>query len=71
MTTTNSDTRIVLNRGLTTNENGDLGLRGMNDSSLQSSIDSRQMIKNLCCSWKKHKWSHLLVIKKAFRYISY
>ena len=49
LTTTYSYTRIVLNRGSTTNENGDLGLRGMNDTSLQSSIDSRQMVKILCC----------------------
>ena len=39
-TTTHSDTCNVLNRGLTTNENRDLGLRDMNDTSLQSSIDS-------------------------------
>ena len=55
LTTTHSDTPIALNRGLTTNENG---LRGMYDTSLQSSIDSRQMVKTLCCSCKNHKWSH-------------
>ena len=41
LATTRSDKRIVLNRGLIINESGDLGLRSMNDSSLQSSIDSR------------------------------
>ena len=49
---THSGTRIVLNKGLTTNENGNLGLQDMNDSSLQSSIDRKQMVKNLCCSCK-------------------
>ena len=42
----------------------------MNDTSLQSSIDSRQMVKNLCCS-NGHILQQLLVIKKIFRIIYY
>eukprot|EP00957_Ditylum_brightwellii_P174550 13290711-Ditylum_brightwellii.AAC.1 len=40
-----SDTHIVLDQGLTANKNqsGDLGVRGVNDSALLESIDSKQM----------------------------
>ena len=53
------DTRIILNRGLTsTNDDlGGLGLRGGNSDNhaLLDSIDSKQMVKNLCASQKYHK----------------
>ena len=51
-----SDTRIVLHRGLTVDENSDLGLgvRGKKegDCALLGSIDSKQMVKNLSSSEK-------------------
>ena len=56
------DTRIVLNRGLTAagDESGGLGLRGKGDSALLESIDSKQMVKNLCSSQKYHKMDFFL-----------
>ena len=54
-----SDTRLIINRGLTVSEDkyGNLGVRGNNDSSLLGSVDSKQMVKNLCTSQKKVSWS--------------
>ena len=56
------DTRLILNRGLTVNDDkfGGLCVRGKKDSSLTGSIDSKQMVRNLCYSEKYHKWSHFL-----------
>lgn len=56
------DTRIMLNRGLTAakDESGGLGLRGKGDSGLLESIDSKQMVKNLCASQKYHSMDYFL-----------
>ena len=56
------DTRLILNRGLTVGDDkyGGLCVRGKSDNSLMSSIDSKQMVRNLCCSGKYHKWTHFL-----------
>ena len=49
-----SDTRVILNRGTLTGEDdkGGLGLRGKNDSNIHESIDSKQMVRNLCAAQK-------------------
>ena len=46
------DTRLILNRGLTVKDDkfGGLCVRGKKDSSLTGSIDSKQMVRNLCLS---------------------
>ena len=59
LSATHLDTRIAMNRGLTAGSDtlGGLGVRGGNDSSgaaLLGSIDSNQMVKNLCASQKLH-----------------
>ena len=56
------DTRVILNRGLTVDENSKsgLGLRGKVDSSLIGSVDNKQMVRNLCYSQKYVQWSHFL-----------
>ena len=49
---THKDIRLVLQRGLTVqdeNSNG-LSLRGKADSVLMESFDSKQMVRNLCAS---------------------
>ena len=51
-----NDTRLIINRGLAVSKEkyGNLGVRGGNgDSSLLGSVDSKQMVKNLCSSQKK------------------
>ena len=58
-----NDTRLVINRGLTVAKDkyGNLGVRGgSGDSSLLGSVDSKQMVKNLCSSQKKTSWSFFL-----------
>ena len=57
-----NDTRITMNRGLTTADDkyGGLGLRGKGDSALLDSIDSKQMVKNLCSSQQYHSWDWFL-----------
>jgi hypothetical protein len=57
-----SDTRLIINRGLTvsSDKNKNLEVRGINDSSLLGSIDSKQMVKNLCTSQKYISWSYFL-----------
>ena len=49
--------RIVLNRGLALDDNSKrkIGIRCKNDSPLFQSVDSTQMVKNLCSSQKYHK----------------
>ena len=59
---THSDTRIAVHRGLATDESGELRLRGRSDTALQSSIDGRQMVKNLCSACKYHKFSHFITL---------
>ena len=56
------DTRIILNRGLTTadDESGGLGLRGKQDESLLESFDSSTTVKNLCASQYYHKMDFFL-----------
>ena len=56
------DTRVILNRGLTVDENSKsgLGLRGKGDSSLIGSVDNKQIVRNLCYSQKYVQWSHFL-----------
>jgi predicted GIY-YIG superfamily endonuclease len=62
MAASQQDTRLVINRGLTVGKDkyGSLGVRGSNDSSLLGSVDSKQMVKNLCSSQKKVQWTHFL-----------
>jgi len=68
-----SDTRIILNRGLTaeSDDSGGLGLRGGNQDALLESIDSKQMVKNLCASQSKHPMDFFLTFtcnpKEALR----
>ena len=54
LTFNHQDSIIVLNRGLTVDEENknNLGLRCSHDSSLLGSIDSKQMVKNLSSSQK-------------------
>lgn len=61
-TANHEDTRLILNRGLTVDENNDFNLtvRGKNDSSLLPSTDSKQIVRNLCTSQKYHNWSFFL-----------
>ena len=62
LTLNNQDTRIVLNRGLTVGEDkkSSLQVKSRNDSSLSDSIDSKQMVKNLCASMRYHKMTFFL-----------
>ena len=63
LSVSHSDTRIVLNRGLTACEDrtGGLGVRGNHDdSALLESIDSKRIVKNLCASQKYHKMDFFL-----------
>ena len=57
-----SDKMIVFNRGLTAagDESGGLGLRCKNDSALLESVDSKQMVKNLCVFQKYHNMDFFL-----------
>ena len=57
-----NDTRMIINRGLTISDDndGNLGVRGCGDSSILGSIDSKQMVKNLCTSQKHISWSYFL-----------
>jgi hypothetical protein len=64
---THLDIRVALNRGLTAADDtcGGLGVRGGNDSSgggLLGSIDSSQMVKNLCASEKYHPKDFFITI---------
>ena len=56
------DTRIILNRGLTVDpgKKDGLALRHKGDKCLIESIDSKQMVKNLCISQRYHPWDHFL-----------
>ena len=62
LTLNNQDSRIVLNRGLTVGEDkkSSLQVKSKNDSFLSDSIDSKQMVKNLCSSMRYHKMSFFL-----------
>ena len=65
------DTRIIIRRGLTVDENsGELGLRGSGDSSMLESFDSKAMVRNLCASQQYHSMTHFLTftcnMKKHF-----
>ena len=62
MAATHNDTRLVINRGLTVGEDkyGSLEVRGNSDSTILGSVDSKQMVKNLCTSQKYIKWSYFL-----------
>lgn len=46
------DTRVILNRGMIVDEKSKhgLGLRGKNDNKLIESMDSKQIVRNLCAS---------------------
>ena len=53
LTASQTDTRLIINRGLTVGNDseGNLEVRGSGgDSSLLGSVDSKQMVKNLCTS---------------------
>jgi predicted GIY-YIG superfamily endonuclease len=56
LSATHFDTRVCLNRGLTSSsdELGGLGVRGQNDSGLLESFDSNEVVKNLCASQSYH-----------------
>jgi predicted GIY-YIG superfamily endonuclease len=62
MAASQCDTRLVINRGLTVGKEiyGNLGVRGNIDSTLLGSVDSKQMVKNLCTSQKYVKWDYFL-----------
>ena len=62
MAASQSDTRLIIERGLTVpdSKKDNLGVRGQNDSELLGSVDSKQMVKNLCTSQTKIKWSYFL-----------
>ena len=53
------DTRKFRN-GMTSSNAGSLDLRGKDDSSFLHSIDSRQMVKNLCASQEYFQWDIFL-----------
>ena len=57
LTSNYQHSRIVLNRGLALDDNSKrkIGIRCKNDSPLFQSVDSTQMVKNLCSSQKYHK----------------
>ena len=57
-----SDTRLIINRGLTVGNDskGNLQVRGSKDSSLLGSVDSKQIVKNLYTSQKFLSWSYFL-----------
>ncbi len=62
MSATHLDTRIAMNRGLTAGPDtlSGLGVKGGNDSSgaaLLGSIDSNEMVRNLCASQRSHPFS--------------
>ena len=62
-----SDTRVILNRGLTVGDDsqGGLGIRGGKKESgaaLLGSIDSSQMVKNLCASHKYHPMDYFITL---------
>ena len=55
------DTRIIIKQGLTVDDqSGELGLRGVGDSSMLESFDSKQMVRNLCASQRYHQMTHFL-----------
>lgn len=55
-----SDTRLIIDRGLTVGKDkyNNLEVRGSSDSTLLGSVDSKQMVKNLCSSQKYISWSY-------------
>ena len=58
-----TDTQLIIYRGLTVGNDskGSLEVRGSGgDSSLLGSVDSKQMVKNLCTSQKNIDWSYFL-----------
>jgi hypothetical protein len=60
------DTRVAMFRGLTAADNtlGGLGIRGgksIKSTSLLGSIDSTQMVKNLCASQQYHPMDYFLI----------
>ena len=57
-----NDTRLVINRDLTVsqNKNSNLGIKGSVDSSILGSIDSKNMVKNICTSHKYISWYYFL-----------
>jgi len=67
LSATHLDTRVAMNRGLTAADDtcGGLGVRGGNDSAsggLLGSIDSSQMVKNLCASEKYHPKDYFVTL---------
>ena len=62
LTLNHEDTRIVLNHGLTVDSNAanNIGVRCKHDASLFESIDSKQVVKNLCASQKYTKFDFFL-----------
>ena len=62
METSQCDTRLVIKTGLTVwkDKYGSLDVRNVNDSTLLGSVDSKQMMKNLCTSQKFIKWDNIL-----------
>ena len=62
MLATHHDTRLIIERGLTVSNDKkkNLQVRGTNDSAILGSVDSKQMVKNLCTSQKYVKWSYFL-----------
>ena len=58
-----NDTRLVINRGLTVAKDKYVNLGGSGgsgDSSPLGSVDSKEMVKNVCSSQKKTSWSIFL-----------
>ena len=53
-------TRLVINRDLTVGDNkhDNLGVRGSRYYYILGSIDSKQMVKNICTSQKYISWSY-------------
>ena len=59
-----SDTRMVLHKGLTVAEDelGGLEVRQKNDSALLGSVNSKQVVRNLCASQKYHHMDFFITL---------
>ena len=55
-----NDTILVINRGLNfiEDEHDNLGVRGIEDSSILGPVDSKQMVENICTPQKYISWSY-------------
>ena len=71
LTVNHCDRRIIMNRGLpaSSDESSGLGVRGINDSALLESIDSRKMARNLFAAHKYMKNDFLSRIHEIKRSI--